>query len=246
MVSSAPCCRQLAGDRRKQFGAFVARIDGQRRAVERGAIPQVAFVDIGPALEQPVQDIRIGFLGRPMQRSPALTIAGLDQGAVRLKEGDGALVLSLGDCGIDLILDRRYGRVGAAHLLAAEALLFFDDGDELAIVAIPGDDQGRGGIAVRVNAFARVGSGFHEQAHHGRVAAQDRVVQGAMLVAFRQVDANQLRPSVEENARFGQVAGLDCFGQFPHVDSIDEGLELGPAFEAIGPRQDALRIVESE
>jgi hypothetical protein len=114
------------------------------------------------------------------------------------------------------------------------------------VAAVPGHRQSGSRIAVRKNALVGVGARFHQQLHHRCVAAQHRVVQGAMLVVFRHVHVYEFRPGMQQNAHLRRVARPDGVGKLCDVRSVDERFEFGPTLVTVGARQHTLGVVEGK
>ena len=204
------------------------------------------MVRIGAACEEPGDHFVAAGLGGGVEGSGAVAIACSDQSGVGGKERDGGFVVARADGLVDLLLHGRDGGVGAARGLAPLLLLLFDDGDDFGEFAVAGEREGGGGVAVGVDALASVRAGLHEEAHHGGVAAEDGVVEGAVLVVLSHVHADQLGAGLDELADGGEVAGVHGLGEPRDVGAIDESFEFGPTVETIGAGELALGLAESE
>ena len=167
-------------------------------------------------------------------------------GPDRLRGADDGGIVAAGDgSGYD-VLRRGDRSVRTAEFAAAAEFLFLDDGDDVVILAVAGNRDRRGSVAMGEDAYQGVGAGLHEQACHRGIAAQDGIVQRAMLIIFRGIHTDEFRPGFEEGARGSKVAGLDNLVKAGDVRAIDKGFELRPTLEAVSASEDTLRVVKRE
>ena len=115
--------------------------------------------------------------------------------------------------------------------------------DDLVVAAVAGEDVRAGRVPLGPDAAVRVGSEFEQQLGHVEITPQDGHVQRPHFAAA-QID--NLRASREEIAGRLEVAAFGGLVQPGRGDAVDGGLQLGPALEAIGPRQHELRVVKRE
>ena len=223
---------------------LAAGIGRQRRAVNRRQAIQILLAHVGPLAQQPRHHLLVGRSRGGVQRRRAVAVAGADQRLVRLQQPHRFAVVAAAYGAVDLVLHRRDRSVGATHRLPPVLLLFLDRGHDVPIPAVPRQSEGGCRIAVRENALARIGASRHQQAHHRRVAAEHRVVQGLMLVVAGHVHCGQLGAGTQQRPRRGDVAHLDGLRQPCHTRSVHECFQLGPTLVAVRSRQHPLRVVE--
>ena len=185
-------------------------------------------------------------MGSYVQRRGAVAVARADERLVRLQLTKGFVIIALPDGAVDLLLHRRNGYVGTTHPLAAVLFFFLHGGDDVPIAAVPRERERRGRIAVRVNALARVCAGRHQQTHHGRVAAQYRVMQRPMLIVAGHIHIDQFRTGAQQRPSLVEISRLYRLRQPRDICAIHKRLEPGPTFVAICTRQNPLRIVQGK
>ncbi len=84
---------------------------------------------------------------------------------------------------------------------------------------------------------SRIGSKFEQQFGHCEIALQDGDLQGAHLATA------EFGATREKFVYLRQIAALGGLMQFGGRDSVDGGVKLGPAFEAVRAREGELGIV---
>lgn len=87
---------------------------------------------------------------------------------------------------------RRNGQIGTEIRLPPPLHFLVDRFYDIIKPTVAGHDQGRGGIAVGIDALVRVGPRGHERGYRVDPAVHYRVVQGAVLVVGRRVHTHQV------------------------------------------------------
>ena len=99
---------------------------------------------------------------------------------------------------------------------------------------------------MRPDPFAGIGPLLHQEANDVRTPPQHRMVQRPMLIVFRDIQVHELRASRDHRPHGVEVAVTHREDEPPDRDAIDKGLQLRPAVESVGARQDELRVVQRE
>jgi hypothetical protein len=170
--------QQPPRDSGKSSRGIVARIGGQRGAIDRRQAFHILFARVGPPAQQPRHHLLVGLFAAACSGvAPSRSHARISDSSASSSRIASPLSPSAYGA-VDLVLHRRNRGVGTAHPLAPVLLLLLDRGDDVRIAAVPRQRERRGRIAMREDALARVGAGRHQQTHHRRVAPQHRVMQG--------------------------------------------------------------------
>jgi hypothetical protein len=112
-----------------------------RGPIERGEAPHILLADVSSALQQPCHQVDIGRLHGNVQWRRAVAVTRLNQRTVFFKQAHRCSWIAMKDGCADLILHWGDRCIWAAYLLAPQPLFFFDNGDNVAVLTIPGQAQ---------------------------------------------------------------------------------------------------------
>ena len=194
--------------------------------------------------QKPVHHGQRALLAGDVKRGGAVAVAGFGQARVGIEHAQSGGIFAFANPIIELVLRRTHGRVGTAHCFPSELLFLFHRGHDFTEFPLLGEHVRRGGVAVRIDAFVRVGPGLHQCPHHRLVAAQDRVMKHPVFVILGHVQFHQLGTLAQQGASLRHISLFNRLDETAQGHPVEVRSQFRPAFEAVFPRDHQLGVVK--